>query len=699
MGKLVAPLVLGLLLAVGSALAESGDSPGVDDPQGAGRNDSLRVYDPEAVGLDTVRVHAIRPLLARRWLRATPLVSVRDLETARPGEDFASFLSGLPGLQVRRYGALGAFSTASLRGASPNQVPVYWDGIPLLLASEGILNLSSIPLPPEGRVEVYRSGVPPNLMGMPAVGAVHIVPTSPADADGMRFSATLGSYGTRASSAAGALGMGSLALRWNLGTLESRGDFPYLDRGGTPENPEDDRILRRGNNAVRQSDYGLRLRWSLPRAVLTLASQGINREAGIPPPEGLPAGSVSDRYDRRLHVARLESAKPVWGRLDLALEASLQEIRDRFANPRGEVGLGRADWDHRTRSASWGGQAHLRWLGGERSLHVGWQTRRERFRPRDRLHDRTGPTQSRATTSVLLEDRWHLLGDRLLVALGYRWIRATDTFAGSRLPGRPPEPLPPRMHRLSGPQLGLRADLGHGLVLKANRTWTGRLPTFYELFGQNGIQDANPELLPEVGWQADLGLLWSPPGWLLEVVLLRNETRRRITWIQNSQRTTKAINLGATRTDGLEFSLQMRRPPSPRGWSWGLRATATLLDARDVGPSPLYRGKRVPYVSPATLLVGCWVRRGPWELTYEVLHEGATYRDRYNSAAHRTPARTLHDLGLVRWLLGRRLSVALRIANLTDARTVDMEGYPLPGRTWFLRLRWSLGGDETRDDS
>ena len=49
----------------------------------------------------------------------------------------ADLLSSAVGVQVKRYGGLGSFSTVSIRGSTAEQVVVYLDGVPLNQAIGG----------------------------------------------------------------------------------------------------------------------------------------------------------------------------------------------------------------------------------------------------------------------------------------------------------------------------------------------------------------------------------------------------------------------------------------------------------------------------------------------------------------------------------------------------------------------------------
>lgn len=689
MGRAGLVLLLGIFLGLGASLG-SGAQEG-----------QPKTYSPESAGIDTVRVRSMRLAKANRWRRETPFVTRIPVSRARPCDDAASLLDRSPGVEVRRYGGLGSFSTASLRGAGAGQVQVYWDDIPLMTGADPAFNLSLIPLTAIDRVEVFRSATPSDLSGPAGQGVIRLVPVGPAGGAERATEASLrgGSFGTFGSRFLHHSRGPSWDATLAYGSLESRGDFDYLDRHGTLENPEDDRVTKRRNNDFRQSDILFRLNKRLTEILpeggeITLSTQRLNREAGVPGPENVQTQHVRDRYDRWIHALRLQSPSLLGQVLSLAARGSLQRTRDRFANPQGEVGLGRASLDSKTEQDRWGASASWVWFKAGQALSVSWDELEERFTPKDLLRDHDGFMRRRSGTTVTAEDRIRPLGDRLLLDVAYRWHRTTDNYTGPPVFGRPPEPYPSHETRLHGPSFGVRVDVGKGWLLKANRTWTSRLPTFFELFGSNGVQDANPELTPEEGWQADAGVQGETYGlggihFVVELAAFRNRTEEKIALIQNSQRTTKSVNLDESEVEGIEARVEVDRIPLPLEADMGLRVTATLQDARDRGPSPLYNGKELPHVPPAKADLQLELGRGSWRAIYGMSHEDATYRDRYNTEEHRTPARTLHDLLLARALFRDRITVKLEVANLTDARVVDVEGYPLPGRSWFASLEMS----------
>jgi iron complex outermembrane receptor protein len=71
-------------------------------------------------------------------------------------ESVADVLAESVGVQVRRFGGLGAFSTVSIRGSTPSQVEVYLDNVLLNRANAGLVDLSNLPVDNVESIEIYR---------------------------------------------------------------------------------------------------------------------------------------------------------------------------------------------------------------------------------------------------------------------------------------------------------------------------------------------------------------------------------------------------------------------------------------------------------------------------------------------------------------------------------------------------------------
>lgn len=685
------------VLAGGAAPAAAGDD--VLFPGGAALDTlaAIEAAPPAAHDIrfyggmtDTITVTAPRAGDVRLPVAAA-LTTVVPLDGAAAGADLAALLARVAGLQMRRYGGLGAEATPSIRGSTGAQVQVMVDGVPLADAQDGGIDLSTLPLDRFARAEVQR-GLPAAAHGgLGGSGAVNLI-TRHADGrdGGLRLSA--GSFGEAGgrwlggfSSADG--GRAGLALVHGR-RLDNR--YSYLDHNQTFANPDDDARRTRANADL--SEWGAYLggRWE-NASWRALASSGFfRREGGRPGPLAYPSPTARVRLTRADGRLGLESRD---GALRLDLAAS--QTRDLLHDDGREVGWDPAGTVRGTGSDLLGRIALARSVtrAGAEAFALRWEGgadwRRQWYR--ELAAGAADPLRTRTTQTVFAGLRGDFYGPRLTLLPSWRWQRAADDFPPlPALPWLPETPLPePHVVQAVAPAAAVIWEASPArLIFEAHASRTSRLPTWIELFGHRGGIDGNRSLEPERLTSGGLACRWRSPGGglIARLALFHNRSDRTIVFVQNSQRTSKAQNIGAARTQGLEAEAAGRLPGGGE-WSTNL----TWQSARDRGADPIYRGKQLPFLPPLETHLALEQPIGPWRAGASITHQSANYRDRYNQELDRAPARTLLDLSLARsWRPSgaRLLTVTAAVINLTGNGIYDVEGFPLPGRTFRLAAEW-----------
>lgn len=649
--------------------------------------DTVYLMPPIQVQGDPVERFAERSerVLARSVIR--PADSPHRLPAAR------TLLREMPGLELRRYGGLGSYSTASLRGSGGGELAVYLDGVDLRHPLSGSLNLDDLPLAGVERIEVYRGAVPSELGGGSPAGAIHLV----SDASrARRFALSAGSYGT-SRVAGGASGTGPWGLRARLSgsLLSSRSDFFYLDRQGTQANAEDDTLRTRRNADMRAGDIMLRLDRPSRAGEFSLVYRWLLRDNGLPGTEALPTYHTRSKkrgQDLRLnwrapligHALRMEIG--VWGRDGLT----------EFINPERETGPFLVGDETRDRLRSLGLQMRADLFAPPYHLLLRGEHRSDRFQP-DNLNPDKFEDYERSRRGLQWTGELRREGHRLLLVAAYGEERLRDNYFGPpSLPWLPPVPQPEHDTFASFRRAGLRwralNETRVGLEFFGNLSEGYRAPSLLELFGQDVSVHANPELLPERGRGGDVGLtLRARRGRFKlrgELSLFDRSLRDQILFMRNSQYSVQARNLESSRLRGSELSLAFDWRP------WALSLSGTRLDARDTGGHPDYDGKMLPYRTPNRLFARLSRELGPVKLFAEVEERGAVYTDRYNDEERRLPSARFFGAGLRARIAGG-WSLSLEGMNLGDTRAEDVLGFPLPGRTWLVTLEW-IGSDKGR---
>lgn len=651
-------------------------------------------------------------------------VEVIDLDDRTAGTTLADILQEVSGVRVNRLGGLESYTTVSIRGSTAAQVLVLRDGVPLNAASGAEVNLSEVSLDEIERIEVYR-GASPGHFGTGGMGGV-INLVSRRDGGGRAARAELGlgafmpgsfdpgrffSFSAKRSvsvMAAGRVGPADLLATANL--WDTEGDFVFLDDNGTLANLDDDRFVRRVNNDATQGDLMLRGAIDLPDDLrLSLAENLGARSQGVPGLGGALASSARLRLLQSTTLVELSRPRPRGGRPRFDLRLSTRLRRDEWLDRDGEIGVGREHDDDLTLDITAAGRVGwpLR-----RLLGVAWlsaELRRQQYWARSRLEPRRAWSFARTSGALGFWVTWSLAGGLLELTPQARLELAHDGPVGEPTGGGEGS-----TELFASEQLGLVVQPRPWLRLRSSGGATQRPATFLELLGNRGTVVGNPALEPESGWFVDAGVQVNGHRGALEVAQLEvtgfyRQVDDLIQLVPNSQVTFVATNVGAATIAGLEATghgrLDWGRLTSRRMRGWiDLRAGVTFMDAVDRSERAYLEGRQLPLRPRWQFFGRLELGVGPVALAYELDYTSGNFLDPYNSFA--VPHRLLHAAELIvdlrRW---RGPTLTLRARNLTDRITeevpvqamgqlrrpvADVAGFPLPGLTVFLTLRWEL---------
>ena len=607
------------------------------------------------------------------------------------GIDLPRLLEKAVGVQIRRYGGLGSFSTVSIRGSTAEQVLVFLDGVPLNQAQGGGVDLGDLPLAGIESIDVYRGAVPARFGGNAIGGVVDIRTRAPGDKPHLRLSAGKGSFRTRQLG----LSINGRHRAYRYSTLldygASENDFRFLDDNGTEYNANDDQHTRRRN-----SDFaGLRALSKIQRdwhghRLQAYATFDLNHR-GIP---GISNNqSLHTRYDTRRQASQVELFGPLFATAGYRLKAYRLTQESEYKNLHGEVGAGTQH--NRNTIGSHGVRAEINTLLPKSALLTSFaETRRQTFQPEDLLQSNQQQRKNRLGTEIeppfqrikrTLGSEVEVPLRRLSLIAGVQTERLDDRFRGPNASVY--SQLTPEREKsqwLGSWRLGLRLKLGHGFALKGHRGHSQRPPSFQELFGNRGAVIGNIDLKNERGDNSDAGLVYRGTGILslAEIAYYRNSVDDLIRFMHNSQSVSRALNVGRARLSGVETRLQTR----PLAWA-RIDFNYTYQRAENRSGFAYERGNELPNAPRHALEARLNIEQGRHSAHYAFSRESRHYLDRANLRP--VPRRLVHGLG-GRIVLNTRTALNWEVRNLTDNQAADLWGYPLPGRALFLSIKHNL---------
>lgn len=641
------PIIIGLAalaLVASVAHASDFDEPEVDDVPVDGLSSTVRAVRPGADGATTTRV---------------------DTDDFR-GElrHAADLVAASPGATVLDFGGLLATSTVSLRGASPDQVKVAFDGVLLNASAGGGSDLSLVPAALLDAVEVRR-GSEGATLGAGAMGGSVLL--TPAKRD--RALLTGGLFGTFGASASKSLTWSGNDGLWSLlvaaDARRTAGNFDY-GRDPTPEIPDNDPIenLRRANNDALLGSALVRASHRSPGRTFTTFLLAGGGDRGLPGPIYSPTrdsrqrtfdGIAAARLEQRLAPARSGFAPmgldvPLnlrLGRLDtrasgLGESDGAQHTAELSLEPTFEIPLGsgeRGDWALRIRGA-----AGAEWFEG---VEHGERTRIRGAAGLELARETGRWTASTAT-------RFEQWGD----------ASAFLARAGGSL-------------RLN-PHVVLFASGGNGF----------RPPSFGELYFSAGPVLPNPDLLPERSLSADTGARFAFGPVRAGATLFGGLYENVIVYELFPGFRAKPLNVGSSRVLGAEVDAKVAFESGPlRGLKGSLAYTELRTTNLVEGHNTF--GRDLPYRPRRRVVARADYTQRIWRTSLEMQAVSSAFSNRANT-------RSVEGFPDLR--AGAGLSVApslwlsAELRNALDVRDrMTIDGYPLPGRLLLVHLSWEPG--------
>jgi vitamin B12 transporter len=631
------------------------------------------VVEP-AVADEPLEVDVRGELLPRAGDESLPSIVVGGEALESPGAGLLDLLRSLPSVAVARTGGNFDLATVSMRGGTSAQTPVFFGPIRLNDELTGTADLSLVPPLLLRRVEVYRGHSPIHLGASGLTGAIVLQPdvsTSPE----AQLTLTLGSFGARTLTASGGVGDGRSGASLAVRAASGDGDFGYVDDRGTRFDESDDVTRTRRNADARSLDVWSTSTLRTPELDVDVFVRSFTREQGVPGLGVLPAerarsqvrgamvGAVARARVGRATVLGATSARWSTTEIDdplgeLLLTTGGARLEARGVTSRLEVALGEEALDVAAGLS----------LGSEGvDVGAGAPLGATGHEARARLYARGA-----ARPSPLFEG--------VLEAA----ISSTSLLGGEGLAGS-----------AGAPELRLGATVKPDPIVHVFATagLYRRLPLLGERLGIGATVLGNPALLPETGLSADLGARLALDGDHLTLAAEATGFARTaldlIAYRRSSFGAIKPFNLAEARILGVDVLLSA----TALGWIV-FGGSLNVTDARDVSDGRTLVEDRVAFVAPLTVspFAGLEHRLGG------VLDRiSARVHLDYRGSRSADPAGLIElpallDLGLEGSVgLSRELlELRGRLSNLTQNRSTDLVGYPLPGLNAHVSLstRW-----------
>jgi len=629
----------------------------------------------------TVEVRA-PPLVPATGVRDPSVAgsTIRRAELTRPGLDAAEALRTGVGTTISETGALGAPATASIRGATAAETPVYLAGVRINDDVAGAADLSTLPLWLIDRVEVYRGNAPFEADHYGIGGAIFFEPIRP-QRTSVAAGAGGGSYGSGQAFAYTSAGDAQRALLAGVNLARATNDYTFTNTQGTRD-PADDRRQRMTN-----ADAALVDAWLIGRSVVgsgnvELVANHFEREQGVPRLAAVPTHEVRQRLVRNL--ASVYGRAPLGERVTLELRTTALTAASTIDDPRGELLPALAVPGRRLTQR---GDRVEQELGARFAFGASTRARlaldgsSERLRRYEAAEISDGAPAldaERLTGRAAAMAEQDLYDWLTLRALGSVECRGTSTSGGA--PGC--STLEP-----TG-RLGPFAHFGE-LTAFVNLGRYTRAPTLGELYGTSLVVHGNPALAPERGVTLEVGgrVAHRLAGETAPLYLAATGYVRRTNDLVKYEPSLNYVvpeNVGVADTAGFELE-------AGAGFArfFSAALNVSFADFRDRTPDQALKNSILPFqprlvVTPAleaiTPKLGTWVNRASFGA--RLVYQASRYGD--DAGLRVIPEQAPVDLDAALVVLEGALVLRARASDVFDAQRFDALGFPLPGRSAFV---------------
>lgn len=603
-------------------------------------------------------------------------------------DNLAEIMEKEAGIQLRQFGGLGSFSTASIRGASSNQTMIFIDGMILNDAFGGIVDLSNISLSDVDAIEIYHGITPINFGKVSIGGAINI--RTRRNKKGLNTSITtaLGSFGTRRLAGFTGHNAGAWSYLLSAEYLDSRNDFATLNDNGTRWNKDDDRWQKRSNAQFNQKNLLVKAGYRIAEHVrINILNQLFSKRQGLPSWNNDAATTTSLftlRNKTQLKVIA-DNVGPYSFNMNLALDMGYkkQEYDDRFGRF-GQIGLGRQH--DRNISNSRGAHYFLEAPWKTHILRLLLEAQRQQYRPQDLLNNSPRASAARDSHSIGLQNHLFLMEDRLFITPGISFSRIRDeSNAISNHPGDlgPPDAV---WKGYTNPQLGIMYRPHTWLTVKSNIARYTREPSFFELFGDRGFFIGNDELRAETGINFDFGFdLRYRTGTPLQriswrVAYYQSEVADIITRIYDSQGVGKSVNISRSRINGIESSLK-----ADLFKHFNVTVNATWQAPINYSENTASNYKYLPGRFQRSYLGKIEIKKPNIKYFAEYRYESGLFYDTANLL--KAPDKKAVNAGITYFFSS--FSLTLEGKNLLNKQYEDFYRYPQPGRSFYATLKYN----------
>ncbi|MCS7205729.1 MAG: TonB-dependent receptor [Leptospiraceae bacterium] len=607
------------------------------------------------------------------------------------------------GVLIQKFGGEGSYSLIRIRGSNANQVHLYLDGIPLNFASYSEVDVSDLSLWNYQKIEFQKNGSMTGLVGSSIGGSINLIPNYETERNQVFLHG--GSFGT--------FGGGiNYNFAWKDHTQEpkfylgiaamsesSKQDYEFLNHNGTIYfNRLDDYKDKQRNAYYRKTSGLITSSFSLGKTQVRILNDSFYRVHGIPGPITRQTEKTKREHFRNTSGIRIVSKGIFWGNFQLDTRWYYTYIKNRFYDPRNELAFSsnnsRAElnnkgvhlipgWSFIITQNFWYKTQFL--LGYEEEYF--FENRYSNFN----IKTTEIPEKKRYHYSFHFHQQFSFFDEFIEFLPEFRYEEYRNNFL---IETRTKQLLTIDEIKKDESKISFVNSLYSlifNLIKNQNQKWNffikyhqeKRIPSFIELFGEKGSIVPNLKLRPEQSYNSEVGSIFQFKNIFLDVRGYYRWVRDLIRFLPNSQFSLRAENIQRARIRGFETTAKYKHD-----W-FQIYLAYQYMQAKRIGTSRSAQEEiYIPLMPLHTFKGGIHLfPENTWEFQIEGIYYGAFFRNESNDYFSYQPRKWIFHFTMI-YRYQKQLLAYLEVRNTQNLLYEDIIGYPLPGRSYVLGVKY-----------
>ncbi|MAT55708.1 MAG: hypothetical protein CMN32_14625, partial [Saprospirales bacterium] len=548
------------------------------------------------------------------------------------------------GFFLKTYGS-GSLATSAFRGTGANHSTVVWNGFNIKNPMNGVIDYSLFPMGLSDDVALFDGGGS-SLYGNGAIGGTLMLNDRLSFDEEFRTRLSLsgGSFSDYRQSAALHFAKKRTASNLKLWNQTARNDFPV----------EPDRH-RQENAKLRHSGISQANRFRL-NARNELGSffwyQDVTRQ--IPP----------SRTEVNTHAQQDDQVLRAGVRWNNRQQSGMTTLQAGYFNERLLFFNDLID-SSRSQSHTWVADLKQQLYFGRNKLILKLQGQQQQASTRE-----TGD-QQRKTLAAVAGWKYYSTSEKSFLEVFLR----QELVDGEAVP-------------LTG-SAGINWQVADNAVTTFRFSRSYNIPTFNDLYWQDGFAEGNPDLKPETGYGFEAGLRLSDEAFYVDLRLHSTTVANRILWVQFGG-SWQPMNLDEVWSRGL--SMKVGFDKSHQAWQYKNSFTVNFNRSSELGNYSAGKTEQLIYTPVITANYTIVAERGRNKAILQWNHTSRIYTTRYNNRKYSLDPFSIVNLHLVRhWDLGSiPLSTSFSANNLLNKDYEVIDSRPMPGRNFRVTVAVGL---------